>query len=238
MKKFIVNLFLGLGVFAFYPSFAQTLSERIATAEVIYVAPLQYYNYYGLKLGPGLWTKPYKFDGDFSVGDIVSTIDPNISIEIVGKVPEETLTSVYDNLIKQLQDKWGADKVKPWPKEVVNKTMGTFDQKSIDCKIYVIMQRAAWQDPLMLTKVSSDKPQIKGGNENITLAIYEKTKVGKKGKKQAKVMKSAFEGLNVEFDNVDDHKDAGAEFSQLANENLQPTVDALIEDFLAEIEKL
>lgn len=240
MKKFVNKLIIVLGVVCFYPSFSQTLSEKISSAKSIYVAPLVYYNYYGLKGGAGLGTKPYSFTGEFVVGDVVSVTDPNISYKIVGEVPSDQLKKENDFVMAQLQEKWGADKVKTWPDDM-KRAIGTLNQKDIDCDIYVIMTRAAWQSPLRLSLISSSnpdvKPVIKGGTENIKLTIYVKEKAGKKGKKVAKVMRSPYGDLSVECTNPDNTDEAASEFASKANEQLHTVIEGLLTDFYSEIEK-
>ena len=239
MKNFMYRLLIVFGMIFVYPSFAQTLSEKITKAEKIYVAPIQFYKYYAIKVGPNLWTKPYSFNGEFAPGDIVSVTDPNISWEIVGEVPSQLLDDVYANFLKQLQDKWGADKVEAWPEDLMNK-MGAFNEKDIDCSFYVMMERVAWQEPLRLTKLSSANPDvpsvIKGGTENITITIFEKVKAGKKGKKAVKVMKNPFYDLAVEFAETKDNSAAGAAFCQKANDQLQSVIDEMLVEFFTEID--
>jgi len=239
MKKILQILFIALGVFCFYPAFSQSLSEKIASADVIYVAPLQFYKYYGLRQTGGA-TVSYSYKGEFAIGDEVGITDPSYSYEIVGEVPADLLKAVSESLLNQLQEKWGADKVKAWPEDIKNK-LGVYDEKEIDCKIYITMQRTLWKEPLSLIRLSSSNPDvspaIKGKTDDIKLTIYEKVKAGKKGKKVVRISKSAFRDLYVEFPDIDNCSDAAAEFAEKANAQLQTVVNEMLAELLAEIEK-
>jgi len=236
MYKILLILFIALGA---CPAFSQSLSEKIAAADVIYVAPLQFYKYYGLKRGGG-GDVPYSYNGEFAIGDKVGVTDPSIYYQIVGEVPKDLLKTVSENMLSQLQEKWGADKVKTWPEDVKNK-MGLYDEKDIDCKLYITMQRTLWKEPIGLVRLSSSNPDvhhaIKGRTDDIKLTIFEKVKSGKKGKKVVRITKSLFGNLHVEFPDIDNYTDAAVEFGEKANAQLQTVVDKMLAEFFAEIEK-
>ena len=239
MIKTLNKLFIALSILFVYPSFAQSLSEKIASADVIYVAPLQFYKYYGLKRGGG-GDVPYSYKGEFTIGNRVGVTDPSISYEIVGEVPADLLKSVSDNILNQLQEKWGADKVKAWPEDVKNK-LGLYDEKQIDCKLYITMQRTLWREPIGLVRLSSSNPDvapaIKGRTDDIKLTIFEKAKAGKKGKKVVRITKDPFRDLMIEFPDIDNYSNAAAEFTEKGNAQLQTVIDEMLVEFFAEIEK-
>lgn len=221
------------------PNYAQTLAEKIAGESTIYVSPLNYYKYYGVKSGAGLGTVPYSYNGSFNIGDMVSVTDPNYSYELVGEVNEELISTINQQIISRFAEKWGENKFKPWPENMINQ-IGNYDQKNIESDIYIIIQRAAWQEPLRLISVSSSNPdvksQIKGGTENIKITIYERLKAGKKGKKVASVMINPFTDLVQEYSGEDQRSEAGAEFVQKANAELQNKIDELLDQLFSEIQ--
>jgi len=221
--------------------FSQSLKERIDKAEVIYVAPLQFHNYFALRLAGG-GTVSYSYTNEYNVGDMVSdATDPNIAYEISNIFPQDKMDAINEQLLSRCKKEFGEDKVKLWPEELKTKMTGGWDQKKIEGDFYIILQRAAWTSPVRMKTFESSNPavanRVVGGGDAITLTIFEKVKAGKKGKKMARIIKNSYSGMDpisVEYTG-DGYSDAAKKLSETAIENFSKVVNAAIDELFAEI---
>jgi len=232
-------------MFAGSATLAQALKAKTDKAATIYVAPLQFYKYYGIKTqvlqtGEKFPGRDYSYTKTYEVGEKVKKI--NDVYDIVGEVPDADLEAINANLLARCKEFFGEDKVKVWPDDV-KKGAGDYDQKAIDCEFYVILSRISWSGPVALKTFvfNEDDKEYKmmGDGETIKITIYEKTKAGKKGKKALSSNKGVFyqiDPLVYHYTGEDDQSKAAAEFiSTKANKALADKVNELLDEFFAEI---
>ncbi len=231
-----------------FAGMAQGLKDKTDKAATIYVAPLQFYKYYGIKTqvlqtGEKFAGRDYSYTKSYEVGEKVKNI--NDVYDIVGEVPDAVLEAVNANLMARCQEYFGADKIKAWPEEV-KKGSGSYDQKAIDSDFYIILSRVAWSSPVKLKTFvfnEDDKDyKMMGDMENIKITIYEKTKAGKKGKKVFSTNKGVFfevDPLVYHYTGDDDQSKAAAEFiATKGNKALEDKVNALLDEFFAECDSM
>lgn len=222
--------------------FSQSLKERIDKAEVIYVAPLKFHTHYALKLAGGGEKGAYSYSSEYEVGDkLDDATNPAIAYEIVNIFPQDKMDAINEQFLARCKEQFGEDKVKLWPEEIRNKTMGTWDQKKIESDFYIILKRAAKQTPVKLTTFQGNTPsmanRIVGSSDAITLTIFEKVKAGKKGKKMVRVIKKSFSGMEPNFIEYtgDEYSDAAKKLSEIAIDNFSNVINAAIDELIAEI---
>lgn len=224
---------------------AQEIKAKTDKAATIYVAPLQFYKYYGIKTqvlqtGEKFPGREYSYTKTYEVGEKVKNI--NDVYDIVGEIPDADIEAINANLLARCKEFFGEDKVKLWPEEVKNKS-GNYDQKSIDCEFYVILSRVAWSSPVKLkTFVFNERDKdykMLGDLETIKITLFEKTKTGKKGKKALSTKKGVFYQVDpvvYHYTGEDDQSKAAAEFiSTKANKALSDKVNELLDEFFAGI---
>ena len=231
-----------------YASLAQGLKDKTAKAATIYVAPLQFYKYYGIKTqvlqtGEKFAGRDYSYGNTYEVGEKVKNI--NDVYDIVGEVPDEVLEVVNAALLARCKEYFGADKIKAWPDDV-KKGSGDYDQKAIDSDFYIILSRAAWTSPVKLkTFVFNEQDKdykMLGDLENIKITIYEKVKAGKKGKKVLSENKGVFfkvDPVVYHYTGEDDEQKAATAFiSTKANKALIDKVNILLDEFFAKCDSM
>jgi len=221
--------------------FSQSLKERIDKAEVIYVAPLQFHNYFALELAGG-GSGSYSYTNEYNVGDMVSDgTDPNVAYEIANIFPQDKMDAINEQLLARCKKEFGEDKVKLWPKELKTKMTGGWDQKKIEGDFYIILQRAAWTSPVSIKTFESSNPavasRVVGGGDAITLTIFEKVKAGKKGKKMARIIKNSYSGMDPKYVEYtgDGYSEAAKKLSETAIENFSKVVNDAIDELIAKI---
>ena len=220
---------------------AQSLYEKLNGASVIYVAPLVDFDYYALQVFKTESKGLYTHDKSYEIGDYVDhATDPDISFEIIGRLPDERLAEINELMIKQLRQNYGDDKVKDWPEELKNKRTGLWDQKNIDCEYYIIFQRIESLSPVLVEYVnafSADpdiRPKIVGGSDMFAIILYEKVKPGKKGKAIVTVQSQIFEGVEPVIIKGD-FKEAAFKVISMTNENLSKLMETTLEEFITNI---
>lgn len=162
----------------------QSLAERLAGTESVYLEPIRGRNLIQISLGtlgdPEL-TMEYPSRDQVKPGERYKNIR---EIMVVGEIPPSDQQWANKLLKDRLSEYLGAEKLALWPQDQFRNRYGDPDQKNIDSDFYIIVYCRDFRIDRMINETEGSTTfSFMGTLGPIRISLYEKTKAGKKGKK-------------------------------------------------------